>query len=186
MPSLTHSTFEVIGGSGFIISSWLFMLETQSKWYIPAPQQLGWHVGFWNLVGALGFTLCGALGFASSNTAYEVALTWATFIGSWSFLVRSSWILFSHTLFPFLPPCVSCTLCVSCTSCSLISSYIPSGNFPKSTCLRIRFQRLMLQGGMVQYLPRREMNRLRPLLVYFFFLGQTRLYVTPVITTRRR
>lgn len=35
----------------------LFMLETQSKWYIPAPGVLGWHIGFWNLIGALGFTV---------------------------------------------------------------------------------------------------------------------------------
>lgn len=35
----------------------LFMLETQPKWYIPAPRVLGWHIGFWNLVGAFGFTV---------------------------------------------------------------------------------------------------------------------------------
>lgn len=63
------------------------MLETQKRWYIPAPTVLGWHIGFWNLVGALGFTLCGAFGFASSNEACEIALTWSTFIGSWAFLV---------------------------------------------------------------------------------------------------
>lgn len=33
------------------------MLETQSKWYIPAPKVLGWHIGFWNLIGAVGFTV---------------------------------------------------------------------------------------------------------------------------------
>lgn len=76
------------------------MLETQSRWYIPAPQQLGWHVGFWNLVGALGFTLCGALGFASSNPACEIGLTWATFIGSWAFLVRLSLLYTTYVLPP--------------------------------------------------------------------------------------
>ncbi|CAN8106486.1 unnamed protein product [Discula destructiva] len=80
---------QVVGGSGFIISSFLFMLETQPKWYIPALNVLGWHIGFWNLIGALGFTLCGALGFASDNAACETALTWATFIGSWAFLIGS-------------------------------------------------------------------------------------------------
>lgn len=33
------------------------MLETQPKWYIPAWEVLGWHIGFWNLIGALGFTV---------------------------------------------------------------------------------------------------------------------------------
>lgn len=66
------------------------MLETQRRWYIPAPTVLGWHIGFWNLIGALGFTLCGAFGFASSNEVYETALTWSTFVGSWAFLVSQS------------------------------------------------------------------------------------------------
>lgn len=33
------------------------MLETQPKWYVPAFGVLGWHIGFWNLIGALGFTV---------------------------------------------------------------------------------------------------------------------------------
>lgn len=94
--------FKVIGGTGFIVSSWLFMLETQSKWYKPALDVLGWHIGFWNLIGALGFTLCGALGFAESNEACLTALTWSTFVGSWAFLVSQ------HRLFNFCVPWVSC------------------------------------------------------------------------------
>lgn len=86
-----RTTPQVVGGSGFIVSSWLFMLETQKRWYLPAPTVLGWHIGLWNLVGAMGFTLCGALGFASSSSdACEIALTWSTFIGSWAFLVSFS------------------------------------------------------------------------------------------------
>ncbi|KAJ0120060.1 hypothetical protein J7T55_000913 [Diaporthe amygdali] len=81
---------QVVGGTGFIISSWLFMLETQPNWHTPSLTTLGWHIGFWNLVGALGFTLCGALGFASgSSPACETASLWSTFIGSWAFLVGS-------------------------------------------------------------------------------------------------
>ncbi|KAG8158477.1 hypothetical protein KVR01_011599 [Diaporthe batatas] len=57
---------QVIGGTGFIVSSYLFMLETQPDWHTPAPRTLGWHIGLWNLIGALGFTLCGALGFVGS------------------------------------------------------------------------------------------------------------------------
>lgn len=42
---------QVIGGTGFIISGTLFMLETQKKWYMPAFGVLGWHIGAWNLIG---------------------------------------------------------------------------------------------------------------------------------------
>ncbi|KAI1425802.1 hypothetical protein F5Y12DRAFT_745730 [Xylaria sp. FL1777] len=80
---------QVVGGVGFIISSWLFMLETQKTWYTPAPEVLGWHIGFWNLIGAFGFTVCGALGFASSNKAATYASDLSTFIGSWAFLIGS-------------------------------------------------------------------------------------------------
>jgi len=65
------------------------MLETQKKWYLPAPKILGWHIGLWNLVGAIGFTLCGALGFAIDQDGIEYASTLATFIGSWAFLVSA-------------------------------------------------------------------------------------------------
>ena len=80
---------QIIGGSGFIISSFCFMLETQPKWYIPSWRVLGWWIGLWNLVGALGFTLCGALGlvFASPDAQYQANL--ATFWGSWAFLIGS-------------------------------------------------------------------------------------------------
>lgn len=78
---------KVVGGTGFIISSFLFMIEVQEKWYIPAPRMLGWHIGLWNLIGAIGFTLCGALGFAIEKPGLEYALTLCTFIGSWAFLV---------------------------------------------------------------------------------------------------
>lgn len=81
---------QIVGGSGFIVSGTLYMLETQEKWYKPAFGILGWHIGFWNLIGAIGFTLSGALGpaFGSSRAEYEAAL--ATFWGSWAFLVGST------------------------------------------------------------------------------------------------
>jgi len=95
---------QVVGGTGFIVSSLLFMLETQRTWWRPALDMLGWHIGFWNFIGAVGFTLCGALGFASANSdaiAYATAL--ATFIGSWAFLVRR--VSFTHL--PAWPSTVS-------------------------------------------------------------------------------
>ncbi|KAH8881624.1 hypothetical protein GQ53DRAFT_848172 [Thozetella sp. PMI_491] len=89
---------QVVGGCGFIVSSLLFMLEVQDKWYIPAPKVLGWHIGLWNLVGALGFTLCGAFGFAIDKDGMEYASTLSTFIGSWAFLVRLAWLTHPPTL----------------------------------------------------------------------------------------
>lgn len=100
---------QIVGGCGFIVSASLYMLETQPKWYIPAWEVLGWHIGFWNLIGAFGFTvnpfrqcnkvvenllivlkLCGALGpaFGNSGAKYESSL--ATFWGSWAFLIGSA------------------------------------------------------------------------------------------------
>ncbi|KAH7356575.1 integral membrane protein [Rhexocercosporidium sp. MPI-PUGE-AT-0058] len=80
---------QVLGGTGFIISGFLFMVETQQKWYLPAPKVLGWHIGVWNLIGGIGFTLCGALGFAASNSGCVYQGSLATFWGSWCFLVGS-------------------------------------------------------------------------------------------------
>jgi hypothetical protein len=79
---------QVIGGTGFIISSLLFMIETQKRWWKPAPYVLGWWVGAWNLVGAVGFTMSGAFGYwHGSKGEYEAGL--ATFWGSWAFLIGS-------------------------------------------------------------------------------------------------
>ncbi|KAJ8097209.1 hypothetical protein POJ06DRAFT_262767 [Lipomyces tetrasporus] len=81
---------QIIGGTGFIVSSALFILETQKNWYTPAPRSLGWHVGLWNLMGSVGFTLCGTLGpaYGSSRAQYQASL--ATFWGSWAFLIGSA------------------------------------------------------------------------------------------------
>lgn len=79
---------QVIGGSGFVISGTLFMLETQCKWYKPAFDQLGWWIGLWNLIGGVGFTLCPAFGFFTQAWAQEQAAV-STFWGSWAFLIGS-------------------------------------------------------------------------------------------------
>ena len=81
-------TPQIIGGLGFIISGTLFMLETQSKWWKPAPRTLGWWIGAWNLIGGIGFTVCPAFGLDTSSWAqYQACLS--TFWGSWAFLVGS-------------------------------------------------------------------------------------------------
>jgi hypothetical protein len=81
-------TPQVIGGLGFIISGTLFMIETQSKWWKPAPRTLGWWIGAWNLIGGIGFTICPAFGYDRNSWAqYQACLS--TFWGSWAFLIGS-------------------------------------------------------------------------------------------------
>lgn len=81
-------TPQIVGGSGFIISGLLFMLETQQKWYLPALNTLGWHIGFWNTIGGIGFTLCPAFGYDTASWAvFQSSLS--TFWASWAFLIGS-------------------------------------------------------------------------------------------------
>ncbi|KAF8906736.1 hypothetical protein CPB84DRAFT_1769501 [Gymnopilus junonius] len=81
-------TPQVVGGTGFIISSIFIMLEEQRIWWQPRLVSLGWQIGVWNFIGAIGFTLCGALGYSTNSGAqYESSL--ATFWGSWAFLIAS-------------------------------------------------------------------------------------------------
>jgi len=35
----------ILGGAFFVVSGFLFMIETQEHWWLPAPGTLGWHVG---------------------------------------------------------------------------------------------------------------------------------------------
>jgi len=81
-------TPQVVGGCGFIISAIFIMLEDQKTWWKPRLFSLGWQVGAWNFIGAIGFTLCGALGYSTNSGAvYQSSL--ATFWGSWAFLIAS-------------------------------------------------------------------------------------------------
>ena len=70
--------------------SLLFMLETQPNWYHIRPfHSLGWHVGFWNLIGGFGFMLCGALGIAQAQLWAQYQSACSTFWGGWAFLIGS-------------------------------------------------------------------------------------------------
>ena len=82
-------TPQVIGGSGFIISAFLGLLESQPRWYIPAFHSVPWVLSLFNFIGGIGFTLSGIFGYGQSVhwLAYQSAL--ATFWGSWAFLVAS-------------------------------------------------------------------------------------------------
>jgi hypothetical protein len=71
----------LVGGVLFIVSSALYLLETQPNWYTPAPHLLGWWVGAWNMVGSIGWTLAAALGYCDlSGCEYQSDLTliWAS------------------------------------------------------------------------------------------------------------
>ncbi|TFK41438.1 hypothetical protein BDQ12DRAFT_645878 [Crucibulum laeve] len=81
---------QVVGGSGFIISATFLMLEAQNHWWKPEPLSVGWHVGFWNFIGAVGFTMCGAFGYASTSShGAEYQSSLSTFWGGWAFLIGS-------------------------------------------------------------------------------------------------
>ncbi|KAJ9620455.1 hypothetical protein H2203_007661 [Taxawa tesnikishii (nom. ined.)] len=79
---------QVVGGCGFVISGALFMIETQKHWWQPAFGVLGWHIGFWNLIGGIGFTLSPCFGFDTNHWAqYQAGCS--TFWASWAFLIGS-------------------------------------------------------------------------------------------------
>lgn len=71
----------LVGGVLFVFSSALYMLEVQTKWYKPAPQLLGWHIGLWNMIGSVGWTLAAALGYCTESWCEyqsELSLIWAS------------------------------------------------------------------------------------------------------------
>ena len=72
---------QVIGGTGFIISGTLFMIETQKKWYLPAFDVLGWHIGAWNLIGVCSL---------SQNLSQMYFSNLGT--GNWVYAMWCSWI----------------------------------------------------------------------------------------------
>lgn len=75
------------------------MLEVQQHWWTPKPLNIGWHVAFWNLVGAVGFWLSGFFGYwqypAEKYVHNGVALS--TFSGSFAFLL-GSWLQYLEAL----------------------------------------------------------------------------------------
>lgn len=69
------------GGLLFVISSVLYVLETQPKWYVPAPQMIGWWIGVWNLIGSVGWTVSAAFGYCSAHWCEyqsDLSLLWAS------------------------------------------------------------------------------------------------------------
>ncbi|KAI6885191.1 hypothetical protein KC360_g3858 [Hortaea werneckii] len=71
----------LVGGVLFVISSLLYMLETQEKWYLPAPHALGWWIGTFNMIGSVGWTLSAAFGYCTTSwCGYQgdLSLLWAS------------------------------------------------------------------------------------------------------------
>jgi hypothetical protein len=71
----------LLGGVLFVISSGLIMLETQEKWWKPAPHVLGWHIGLWNMIGSVGWTLSAAFGYCNPSWCEyqsDLTLLWAS------------------------------------------------------------------------------------------------------------
>jgi len=75
-----------LGGVLFITASVLQMITTQPNWYTPRPLSVEWHVGFWNVIGSIGFTLAGAL-FYLGTTAGSIQASGASLWGSCAFMV---------------------------------------------------------------------------------------------------
>ena len=71
----------VFGGVLFATSSILYILETQPNWYTPQPFNIGWHIGVFNFIGGVGWTLAAAFGFCDPywcKYQSELSLIWAS------------------------------------------------------------------------------------------------------------
>jgi len=85
---------QILGALFFVISSWMAMREVQQGIFSFPLSKLGWNVGLWNLVGAIGFFLCGYFGLITQGvTNSEYLAYWgaafSTFWGSIAFLLSS-------------------------------------------------------------------------------------------------
>ena len=81
-------TPQVVGGFFFMVSGFLFMIETQKHWWLPALDVLGWHIGLWNFIGAVGFFMCGCMGY-DLDPYWQFQAGVSSFWGSWAFLIGS-------------------------------------------------------------------------------------------------
>ncbi|KAG9025854.1 hypothetical protein FRB95_009681 [Tulasnella sp. JGI-2019a] len=84
-------TPQILGAPCFVVSAAMFMYEVQRKWYLPAPLDLGWHLGFWNLVGGFGFWFSGIFGVLREvgGADQKWGTAFSTWWGSWAFLIGS-------------------------------------------------------------------------------------------------
>ncbi|KAI8908774.1 hypothetical protein DFJ77DRAFT_129056 [Powellomyces hirtus] len=78
---------QILGGSGFVVAALLYMKEVGFL----KVDAIGWHVAAWNLVGAMGFLLCGLFGCWDGEKYHwaEEASAINNFYGGIAFLVGS-------------------------------------------------------------------------------------------------
>jgi hypothetical protein len=86
---------QVVAALCFLISSTLFLLETQEKWWKPEPKVLGWWIGVWSIAGSVGFELIACWGIKalhSGKTAHWASYQsdLATLWGSGCYMVGSA------------------------------------------------------------------------------------------------
>ncbi|KAJ3045718.1 hypothetical protein HDV00_007844 [Rhizophlyctis rosea] len=85
-------TPQVIGAWFLTVSSIFLTLETQTAWWKPNLMDLGWHIGFWNILGSLGFFLSGVFGIPfgpDDETGRQWGVNFSTYLGSYFFLLGS-------------------------------------------------------------------------------------------------
>lgn len=72
------------------------MLETQRKWYLPAPRVLGWHIGAWNLIGVSCQSLISTCADFSCQreSASHFAVLWASQVQIVGAYTKEVWRLF--------------------------------------------------------------------------------------------
>ena len=46
---------QIVASTCFLSAGVLFTIETQEKWYLPKYKDLGWWIGFWAIIGSMGF-----------------------------------------------------------------------------------------------------------------------------------
>lgn len=71
----------LVGGILFALASVFYILETQPNWYTPQPFKIGWHIGFFNLLGGIGWTLAASFGYCGAHWCdyqSELSLIWAS------------------------------------------------------------------------------------------------------------
>lgn len=75
----------VLGGSLFWFASMILMIHQQDSWLRPKPSSPDWFGAFLNMVGGFGFAMTGVFLLQSDF----LAAAWASFVGSWTFLLGS-------------------------------------------------------------------------------------------------
>ncbi|GAA5895659.1 hypothetical protein JCM6882_000363 [Rhodosporidiobolus microsporus] len=86
---------QVLGAPCFVIAGLLLAVEVQTRWYLPALNRIGWHIGMWNVVGGFGFFFSGLFGIFRQTSLADPSryqywgTAFSTFWGSWAFLIGS-------------------------------------------------------------------------------------------------